>query len=105
MVVGQNNYINDILHQLGMENVFEHLNSRYPEINEQQLENLNPNYILLSSEPYPFKERHKEIFRKICPNATIEIVDGEMFSWYGSRMLKAGDYLLNFQKKLICHSI
>lgn len=105
MVVGKNNYINDIIKRMGLANVFENLDSRYPEIDESQLKKLNPNFIFLSSEPYPFKERHKAIFEKICPKAKIEIVDGEMFSWYGSRMLKAGDYLLNFQKKLICHSV
>jgi hypothetical protein len=48
--------------------------------------------ILLSTEPYPFNQSHKELFQNMFEEKEILLVDGEMFSWYGSRLLKAGDY-------------
>ncbi|MBB6610895.1 ABC transporter substrate-binding protein [Pontibacter sp. Tf4] len=92
MAVGGNNFIDAILQRCGFSNVFSSL-ERYPEITTQQLQQANPQLILLSSEPYPFKEKHIAEFQAICPQATIKVVDGEMFSWYGSRLAKGPAYL------------
>jgi len=92
MAVGGNNFIDHMLQQCGFENVFTNL-ERYPEITPEQLQQANPQLILLSSEPYPFKENHIAEFHELCPNATIKIVDGELFSWYGSRLAKSPAYL------------
>lgn len=90
MVAGNNTFINEMLKVCGFKNVF--AQERYPEINAEQLAKANPEIILLSSEPYPFKEKHIQEFKSICPNARVLIVDGEIFSWYGSRLLKAPAY-------------
>ena len=90
MVTGNNTFINEMLKVCGLKNVFEE--PRYPEVNAKQLAEANPELILLSSEPYPFKEKHIQQFKEICPNAKVLIVDGEIFSWYGSRLLKAPAY-------------
>lgn len=92
MAVGGNNFIDALLQHCGFSNVFSNL-ERYPEITAEQLQQANPQLILLSSEPYPFKEKHIAEFQAICPKATIEVVDGEMFSWYGSRLTIAPEYL------------
>ncbi len=93
MVAGGNTFINDMLSRCGFNNVFASSNSmRYPEVSEQQIAEINPEVILLSSEPYPFKEKHILELRSICPEAKIIIVDGELFSWYGSRLLQAPAY-------------
>lgn len=94
MVVASNNFIHNILVEMGFTNVFEH-RTRYPEISHQQLSGLNPDYILLSSEPFPFKAKHFEEFQRMCPDSKVCIVDGEMFSWYGSRLLRAVNYFKN----------
>ena len=91
MLAGKHTFIDDILNRAGFENVI--MEERYPEITTQQLIELNPECIFLSSEPYPFKKEHIHEMRAICPNAKISVVDGEMFSWYGSRLLKTPDYL------------
>jgi len=65
---------------------------RYPEITEEQIHQLNPAIIFLSSEPYPFQAKHIEELQHISPNTKIVLVDGEMFSWYGSRLLYAPSY-------------
>lgn len=96
MVAGNNTFINEMLRCCGFNNVFAD-HSRYPEITEQQLATANPELILLSSEPYPFKEKHLMEFKAICPDAKIITVDGEIFSWYGSRLLQAPAY---FEKLL-----
>lgn len=91
MAAGRGTFIDEIMDFSGFENVIEA--PRYPELTFDQIVNLAPEVILLSSEPYPFKEKHIEEFRTALPNSEIKLVDGEMFSWYGSRMLHAVDYL------------
>jgi ABC-type Fe3+-hydroxamate transport system substrate-binding protein len=86
MVAGGDTFIQDMLHYAGFSNVFAHL-MRYPECAVQDLVAAAPQYLLLSSEPYPFKDKHIAELQSICPNAVIQLVDGEMFSWYGSRLL------------------
>ncbi|NEM99341.1 ABC transporter substrate-binding protein [Pontibacter burrus] len=92
MAVGGINFIDAMLQHCGFSNVFADL-KRYPEITAEQLQEANPQLILLSSEPYPFKEKHVAEFQALCPQATIKVVDGEMFSWYGSRLTLAPEYL------------
>lgn len=95
MVAGNKTFINDMLHRAGFQNCFQNMEGHYPEITAEQLQQANPEVILLSSEPFPFQEKHVEMFSKICPHAKIVLVDGELFSWYGSRLLHAPSY---FQK-------
>jgi len=98
MAAGKNTFINDVLLANGMTNVIHH--ERYPTITLEKLKYLNPQLILLSSEPYPFAEKHIEEIQKAIPNVSIKLVDGEMFSWYGSRLVKAVQYFFEFQKEL-----
>ncbi|SDS91102.1 substrate-binding protein [Mucilaginibacter mallensis] len=91
MVAGSDTFINSMLGQSGLTNAFDL--SRYPEVNSDMLINARPDVIFLSSEPYPFAEKHITEFKVIVPNAKIILVDGEMFSWYGSRLLLAPEYM------------
>jgi ABC-type Fe3+-hydroxamate transport system substrate-binding protein len=91
MVVAGNTFINDMMNYCGYENVFSD-QKRYPQITLEDLIEKNCKLILLSSEPYPFKEKHKEEIEKQIPGIQIKLVDGEMFSWYGSRLLKSAAY-------------
>ena len=101
MVAGNNTFINDMLLRCNFTNVFNSFEfSRYPKINANQLVDINPQVILLSSEPYPFKEKHIAEFQLICPNAQIKIVDGENFSWYGSHLLQAPAYFEKLMTEL-----
>ncbi|WP_316835142.1 helical backbone metal receptor [Pedobacter nutrimenti] len=98
MFAGQNTFINDILMRNGLQNVVKI--SRYPEFGLSELAELEPDLIFLSSEPYPFKEKHLEEVREMVPGARVMLVDGEMFSWYGSRLVKAVEYFFYLQKEL-----
>jgi len=95
MAAGKDTFINDMLKRCGLKNSFASHANRYPEISEIDLQKSNPDLILLSSEPYPFKEKHIAEIQATCPNAKVLLVDGEMFSWYGSRLLKSSEYFKN----------
>jgi ABC-type Fe3+-hydroxamate transport system substrate-binding protein len=92
MVAANDTYINDIIYRAGFENIFAD-KTRYPEITLEDIAVRQPDYVFLSSEPYPFQEKHFRDFQKAMPQAIVKIVDGEMFSWYGSRLLKVPTYL------------
>lgn len=100
MVAGKNTFIDNMLKRCNFENVFLHKDSRYPEISIEELQKANPEIILLSSEPFPFKEKHVVEFQKLLPNSKVIIVDGELFSWYGSRLQHSANYFLELQKSL-----
>ncbi len=94
MSVGVDTFIHQMLNCCGFQNVLGH-ESRYPTLSEAQLVALQPKLVLLSSEPYPFKQKHIAALQQMLPHSLIRLVDGEMFSWYGSRLLHAPTY---FQK-------
>lgn len=98
MLAGRDTFIDNILAINGLSNVIKE--RRYPEIELNELAELKPDLIFLSSEPYPFKEEHLEEIRQVIPEAKVMLVDGEMFSWYGSRLVKAVQYLFQLQKEL-----
>lgn len=104
MVAGNPTFINAMMEAIGLQNVFSKY-ERYPEIPLEQLQEADPELILLSSEPYSFKAKHLHEIAKVCPKALVKIVDGEMFSWYGSRMLKSLNYfkLLRHELDLVFH--
>lgn len=95
IAVGKNTFINHMLERCGFQNIIEDLENRYPQLSPDDIIRLNPDLILLSSEPFPFSELHKKEFQQLNPHAKIKLVDGEFFSWYGSRLLSAPKY---FQK-------
>ncbi|MEL7148482.1 MAG: helical backbone metal receptor [Bacteroidota bacterium] len=90
IVAGKSTFIDYMLRFLGFSNTC--IQMRYPEMDQYVLENLDPDYVFLSSEPFPFKQKHIDSFKKMFPRASVKLVDGEMFSWYGSRLLYAADY-------------
>lgn len=92
MVAAAHTFVHDVLQHLGAENVFGSLD-RYPEVTDNIISNSNPELVLLSSEPFPFKEQHIAILRQLLPDTRIILVDGEMFSWYGSRLRHLKSYL------------
>lgn len=91
MTVGADTFIHDMLWRCGLLNIFAS-SVRYPAITIADLRATGCQLLLLSSEPYPFKQRHIDELQKELPGCKIILVDGEMFSWYGSRLLKAPGY-------------
>lgn len=91
MAAGRDTFIGDMLQRIGIENVLSS-NTRYPELSIQDVKRLNPEFIFLSSEPYPFNDTHIKELQKEIPQAKIILVDGELFSWYGSRLKNSVEY-------------
>lgn len=98
MAAGSNTFIDSMLRTLHIRNTISR--ERYPETTLNELADLSPGYILLSSEPYPFSEKHIGEIQAAVPSAKIILVDGEMFSWYGTRLLHAPRYFESLVKQL-----
>lgn len=98
MAAGKQTFINHLLKLCNYQNILLDYDSRYPSFQLEELENLNPELFILSSEPYPFKEKHLAEISEVYPHAKVLLADGELFSWYGSRLLKAPEYLQHLRK-------
>lgn len=98
MLAGKDTFIDHLMERCGLINIAP--TGRYPEIDDQWLKNEAPEHVLLSSEPFPFNETHRTRLQELLPNATVTLVDGEMFSWYGSRLRYAPSYLQNLLEGL-----
>jgi ABC-type Fe3+-hydroxamate transport system substrate-binding protein len=90
IAVGADTFIHHMIKRCGLNNALN--KNRYPQISMDEIQTIHPEYIFLSSEPYPFKEKHIAELRSICPSSKIVLVDGELFSWYGSRLLYSPGY-------------
>lgn len=99
MTIGGDTFIHHMLGKAGFENVFGNL-QRYPQISRDLLQEKNPDFLFLSSEPFPFRWQHADDMKKWFPHAEMLLVDGEMFSWYGSRMLKAPEYFRQLHQSI-----
>jgi ABC-type Fe3+-hydroxamate transport system substrate-binding protein len=98
MAAGGGTFIQDMLARCGFVNVLEAI-PRYPEVTTTQLADAGCELLLLSSEPYPFKQQHIDELQLTLPDTRILLVDGEMFSWYGSRLLQAPNYFLQLKEQ------
>lgn len=93
MVAGNNTFINEMLKLNHFDNMYANQDERYPEVIIQKMRiQGNPDLILLSSEPFPFTDEHAFEVGRFTHHAKIIFVDGELFSWYGSRLIKAFEY-------------
>ena len=99
MTVGGDTFIHQMIEAAGFMNVTSSKN-RYPVIEIEEIKELNPEVIFLSSEPYPFKEKHIAEFQEMLPKAFIFIVDGQKFSWYGSHLIQSPLYFNELQKTM-----
>lgn len=99
MSVGHDTYIHSVMNHWKLQNVYDEKN-RYPKTTLHELSLKKPELILLSSEPYPFKEKHIKEVGDACPGSNIVLVNGEWFSWYGSRMMHGFRQLNMFRRAI-----
>ncbi len=104
MVAAGDTFINELLKLNKFENIYDNhpkYDGRYPEIIIQKMRiQGDPDVILLSSEPFPFNDGHAFELGRFTHHAKTVFVDGEMFSWYGSRLVKAFGYFKKLHEKL-----
>ena len=103
MVAGGDTFIGAMMVEAGFENIFD-ARKRYPVVTEAELKEIQPQYILLSSEPYRFTQKHLHQFSMVFPQSQVVLVDGTYFSWYGSRLANAWDYFKQMRTTLRTHS-
>lgn len=101
MTVGGDTFIHDVMTRGGFENLYAG-SSRYPEVTLDALAEQSPDVVLCSSEPFPFhqKEAFTADLRAALPASDIRIVDGQLFSWYGPRLLHTPEYLASLHRTL-----
>jgi ABC-type Fe3+-hydroxamate transport system substrate-binding protein len=99
MTVGGDTFINQMLQYAGFENIYQN-KTRYPKVDLSDLQKINPEIILLSSEPYTFKLKDKEELQVLFPDTCIILVPGEPFTWFGTYTLEAFNYFKTLQKQL-----
>ncbi|MER3463220.1 MAG: cobalamin-binding protein [Chitinophagaceae bacterium] len=99
MTVGGDTFISNMLEYAGFENMFSN-KERYPEVTIDELKSIDCEWLLLSSEPFPFVQKHIEELQPLLPNTKIVLVDGEYFSWYGSRLINAPDYFMQLRQQI-----
>ncbi len=87
MTINNDTFVHALLANAGGVNVFGKLPDRYPTITLLQIRDATPDIVLLSTEPFPFAERHiEELAGKTgIPRERVVVVDGELLSWHGSR--------------------
>lgn len=98
MVAGNDTFIHDMMLDAGFNNLVKQ--NRYPMMTLEEIKSINPTVIMLSSEPFPFADKHINEWQMQLPNTKIILVDGELFSWYGSRMLKSFQYFRGLYEEL-----
>ena len=98
MAAGRPTFIDSLMRRLGWENIATTLSGRYPVLENPSI--LDPEVVLLGSEPYPFKAQHIPEIQSLWPRAHIQIVRGDYFAWYGVRMIEAASYFAHLQEKL-----
>jgi ABC-type Fe3+-hydroxamate transport system substrate-binding protein len=98
MAAGGDTYISYMLNNIGLENALAD-KARYPVVEDSDLLEIKADVILLSSEPYPFRQSHVEELTKLTGKKVI-LVDGEFFSWYGTRILHMVNYAEQLTSKL-----
>jgi ABC-type Fe3+-hydroxamate transport system substrate-binding protein len=87
MAVSGDTYVSNLIAEAGGENVFADRTDRYPQISAEELGEADPHLVLLSSEPFPFTERHIDELVELTslPRDRFVLVDGELLSWHGPR--------------------
>ncbi len=92
MSIGSDTYIHDVLINSGFTNAINH-KKRYPVVTIDEINKLKPSLILLSSEPFPFAQKHiDELYKNLEYPCNIILVDGELFSWYGVKSINGLKY-------------
>ncbi len=99
MTIGGDTFIHSMLEAAGFNNIYAD-KKRYPELSIDELQAADCQLLLLSSEPFPFTQKHIDELQPLLPATKIILADGEMFSWYGSRLQYAPEYFMRLPAQL-----
>jgi ABC-type Fe3+-hydroxamate transport system substrate-binding protein len=93
MTISPETYISQTLGLFNWRTVPAGTEERYPQVD---LAAVDVDRVLLSSEPFHFKQDHVAEVEALVPGAKVSLIDGEMTSWYGSRAIAGIDYLREY---------
>ena len=99
MAAGGDSYIHYMMEHIGLDNLLKD-QLRYPEITIEKIRELSPDLLILSSEPYPFKEKHIQEYRSLLKDIPVLLLNAEIFSWYGSRLIHLEDEAMELKRSL-----
>ena len=91
MTMSRDTYGASVLARLGLTGLFDDADERYPAVELDQVAARHPDLVLLPSEPYPFRERHRADVAGL--GAEVRLVDGQDLFWWGVRTPAAIDRL------------
>lgn len=103
MTISRHTYISSNLALVGWDTMPAEAEVPYPEVADLSQYFTEVDWVLLSSEPYPFREEHLAELGRVLPEGSrcrSALVDGEMVSWYGSRAIQGLRYLLQLRRSL-----
>jgi len=93
MTIGHDTFIKSMIDTMRLKTI-PSTHERYPTVTLEELKKISPDFLFLSSEPFPFNSKHQHYYENELPNTKIMLVDGERFSWYGSRLRYSSDYFI-----------
>lgn len=82
MALGAPTYGTSLLGHIGVSNVYGSDAVVYPETTLEEAARRRPDMVLAPSEPYPFRERHRDELNTVAPTV---FVDGKDLLWWGTR--------------------
>jgi hypothetical protein len=93
MTVSRDTYVSRTLATIGWQTLPLESAARYPVVEGTAAWLEAVDLVLLSSEPFPFRERHVAAAATLAPGRPVQLIDGEMISWYGTRAIHGLAYL------------
>jgi len=97
MVAGPETFIEALLAECGLVNAAPRDRGRYPELGADEIPRCRADVLLLSSEPFPFEEKHRA---ELGTDSEVHLVDGELLSWHGARLRLGLPYLRSVVEKI-----
>jgi Periplasmic binding protein len=104
MTVARDTYIANMLASVNWKTLpdvtgGDHGAARYPALTGSEPWLQTADRVLLSSEPYRFSTDHIDEAQRLCPQAVVQLIDGELLSWYGPRAAAGLRYLSELRRQ------
>lgn len=100
MTVSRDTYVSAMLAAVGWRTLPVQAEKRYPEVPTNDAVWRDAARVFLSSEPYAFGDEHIEVLRtNLHLTQPIDLIDGEMVSWYGVRAIAGLRYLAQLRRE------
>lgn len=101
VAAGDNTFINALLALNKFENIYTNKEDMYPIIEAKKIRlEGDPDFVFFPSHPFAFNDKHIFEMGRFTHHASAVYVDGQMFSWFGSRLIKSFDYFKSLRERI-----